>query len=304
MPKKLGVLVVTYNQLAKTRIWINNFYSKHIDNPYIKLLILDNHSTDNTYYTLKNEFPTLDIRLLKSNYGCTKGRNIGIAELFDLGCDIYCGFDPDVLIEDSDFFEKVVDFLNYHPDLDGFSPVLRFYEDMSIQGLGGRRGFLGVMKAVTKITADKNVHYIPGGSSIIRMSAFRKYGIYDNDFPPIGGQDYEWGYRATQSTGLLQYNPNLEVIHHHKKNLKCLDPVQKRWVFIGRTMFLRKHFTIGHLFRELHYLFYSLLHSNPRFVLSSYIEGLRKSTSPNSSNFSDFLEGDRKCYYQNPHESS
>ena len=136
MPKKLGVLVVTYNQLEKTRIWIKNFYSKHIDNPYIKLLILDNHSTDNTYYTLKNEFPTLDIRLLKSNYGCTKGRNIGIAELFDLGCDIYCGFDPDVLIEDSAFFEKVIDFLNYHPDLDGFSPVLRFYEDMSIQGLG------------------------------------------------------------------------------------------------------------------------------------------------------------------------
>jgi GT2 family glycosyltransferase len=298
MPCKIGILVVTYNQLGKTRNWINDFYSKGFCTDFVRLLVLDNASNDNTYDILHKEFPNLDIRLLNANYGCTVGRNIGISELYEMGCDTYFGFDPDVIINDTLFFEKAIRFLEKRPDLDGFTPVLRFYEDMSIQGLGGRKGALGVMKTVTNISENRGVHYIPGGSSVIRMSTFRKYGIYDSDLPPIGGQDYEWGYRISKLGGKLEYNPELEVIHFHEKSARNTNLVQKRWIFVSRTVFLRKHFSHGHLLREVRHLYQSLGMFKPLYILSSYKEGLRKKLHADSYNFESFLKRDRSCFYQ------
>ncbi len=304
MLHRIGILLVTYNQLEKTQIWIQNYLNLSLKTAGSHLLVLDNASTDSTYSVLKSEYPDLDIRLLNSNYGCTTGRNIGIAELYDLGCDLYFGFDPDVLINDVNFFHDAIAFLDNNPSIDGFTPILRYYEDMSIQGLGGRRGRMGVMKTISEVTDNHSIDYLPGGSSIIRMSAFEKYGIYDNDLSPIGGQDYEWGYRITKFGGILKYNPNMEVIHYHDKEAKNTDPVQKRWIFISRTVFLRKHFTLGHFFRELKHFFSSLIHFNPVFVTESYAHGFRKPLNANSSDFFTFLKTNRKTSYYNAQDSS
>jgi len=302
MPHKIGILLVTYNQIEKTRSWIEKFYSNGFNSDNTRLLVLDNNSEDSTFSILQREFPDLDIRLLNDNYGPTVGRNIGISELFEMGCDTYFGFDPDVQFNEHEYFQKSICFLDEHPDLDGFTPILRWYEDLSIQGLGGRKSTLGVMKTVREITDNHSVHFIPGGSSVIKMTAFHKYGIYDNDLAPVGAEDYEWGYRMSKLGGKLEYNPDLEVIHFHEKTAQNTNLTQKRWIFISRAIFLRKHFSFGHLLRELMYFNDSLITFDLRYIISSYMEGMRKKLNPDSCSFATFLEIDRTQFYSNQNQ--
>jgi len=151
---RVGVLVVTYNQLEITRKWIKNYLKLFRDSNLTYLLMLDNNSDDGTYNALRKEFPFIDIRQLNDNYGCTKGRNIGITEFYSLGLEFYCGFDADVFVEDAAFFDNAVKFMDAHPEVDGFGPVLRWSGDRTIQGLGGRKNLLGAMPTVKKITSN------------------------------------------------------------------------------------------------------------------------------------------------------
>ncbi len=298
MSKKglIGILVVTYNQYEMTRRWIRHFLEQFAGDSSLMLLVLDGNSPDGSCARLRDEFPQIDLRLLNANYGCSTGRNVGIAELAARGCEFYFGCDADVFITSPTFFDECRRFMADHPDVAGLGPVLRWAEDRSIQAVGGRRAWHGALKTVTEIGDDRDLHCIQGGASFIRMSAFRKYGMFDNDQPPVGAEDLEWGYRATRLGAKLQYSPTIEVLHQHAKQAPC-SLATRKWVLEGRTIFLRKHFNLGSLLREVRFASSILRSWGPRLVLSGYAAGLRKKLHSKSWDFETFVgEGTERFF--------
>jgi GT2 family glycosyltransferase len=296
---KIGVLVVTYNQFELNCRWIEQFHRLFgPDNDYLHLLFLDNNSEDNTYRRLRNKYPDLDVRQLKDNYGCTIARNVGIVELDYLGCDFYCSCDADVFIEDGTFFSKLLQAMEDAPQVDGMCPILRWAEDGSIQGLGGRMAWHGAVVTVQEVSGNRRVAYLPGGANFIRMSAFKKYGLYDGDLPPIGGQDYEWGVRASKMGAQFEYLPSVEVFHHHDKS-RGLSPWTREWMLIGRMIFLRRHFSIGNLLREARYGTRACREFGVGLVLLAYWTGLHKRLHPDNYHFDVFASSGMNIYYAN-----
>jgi GT2 family glycosyltransferase len=295
---KIGVLVVTYNQFELNCRWIEQFRRLFgSDGEHLHLLFLDNNSTDDTYRRLRDSYPDLDVRKLKDNYGCTLSRNVGIVELDRLGCEFYCSCDADVFIEDRDFFEKLLQAMQAAPSIDGFSPILRWAEDGSIQGMGGRRAWHGAVVAVMRVSGDRRIAYLPGGANFIRMAAFKKYGVYDTDLPPIAVEDYEWGVRASEMGAHFEYLPSVEVFHHHDKNRGML-PWTREWTLKGRMVFLRKHFNLGNLLREIRYGFAGACpQCGARLVLRAYWAGLRQRLSQDSHDFDAFVRRGTGAYY-------
>lgn len=77
--RKVSVIMVTWNNLDKTKVAIESLYENHPH--HFELVVVDNASTDGTVQWLhdnKNRFPNLKIVENPKNYGFAKGNNIGI----------------------------------------------------------------------------------------------------------------------------------------------------------------------------------------------------------------------------------
>jgi len=295
--KKIGVLLVTYNHKAKTLSWIKWFLDMFGEHPDIYLLVLDSYSSDGTYESIKTQYPQVDIRRLNANYGCTTGRNIGIVELIKLGCEYYCSFDNDVFVEQADYFDQMISAMEKSLEVDGFTPILYWGEDRTIASMGSRRRWYGAVRTVKKESDNKRVDLIcGGGGAFIRLRSFIKYGLYDNDIPPIGGQDYEWGVRVSKQGAILCYDPGCRAYHYHQKDQK--DNSQKLAFYLeGRGVFLRKHLGLVNIVRDVIFLLKIVKNYRIKIVMKSYCNGLCKRIRANNHNYALFFKAGVEKYY-------
>lgn len=292
--KKIGVLVVTYNQYRVTLNFINKFLAL-FKKEHIHLLILDNNSQDDTYSKLRLRFPDLDIRKLNDNYGCVTGRNIGVVELINIECDYICILDNDVEIEDPEFFDKMYWFMENNDAVDGCCPVVRRGDNRSIQTLGRR--LTKFRRNIKEIASVNRIDILPGCAGFIKAETFKKIGLYDNDLSPISIEDYEWGIRAKKKKAKFFNNPDVTVFHYFDRKKKVKDLVA--FVIVGRMVFLRKYFSLLNLIREIIFALRLLLRYGPLFVLINYIKGLLKKIHKDNFSYTKFSSQDIKKYYVN-----
>jgi GT2 family glycosyltransferase len=292
---KVGLLIVTYNQFEITSNFIKMFLNT-FQEPDIHLLVLDNNSNDNTTKKLKDEYPNIDIRKLNDNYGCVTGRNIGIIELYKLGCKYIYISDNDIEIKDPEYFNKMKSFLDKTPHIDGCCPIVRWGDDNSIQTMGARLEGGYKIKNIHDINSDVNVNILPGCAQFIKIESFKKYGLYDNDLSPISIEDYDWGVRSAVKGAQFQFNPEVEIVHLHDRNIMD-SSFKKRHVIVGRTIFLRKYFSLYRLLQELVFMVVTAMNYGVSFTLRSYFMGLRKRRSPLNYEFNVFCQNNLDQYY-------
>lgn len=295
--KKIGVLVVIYNSKSKILNWLKIYNKKFSKDPCLYLLILDNNSSDGSYQAVRHQFPGVDIRRLNDNYGCTTARNVGIIELIcNVGCYIYASFDDDVIIEDEHFFSKMRKAFDNYPEVDGYCGILRWGDDRTICTMGSRNLGLGVYKSVKRITKNTKIDFMPGGACMVRATTFKKYGLYDNDFPPIGGQDKNWGIRVSSAGAILHYNPEVELFHYHDRNQ--YDSAQKHgYVIQGRIIHLRKIFSLASFFLIIIMNYKNM--TKPfgiKFAMTHCIKGIKKKLHPDNYEFNKFKSNYKKYY--------
>lgn len=290
---KIGVLVVTYNQKDITLIFLKTFLNIFNNNPDISLLVLDNNSNDATFENVKLKYPNVDCRLLNQNYGCVIGRNIGIIELLDAGCDYLCILDNDIEITDSNFFDLMSKFMNQNTNIDGCCPIVKWGDDLSLQTMGfgvSINNFNNTDIPILPIA-------LPGCAQFIRAEAFRKYGLYDNDLSPVSIEDYEWGYRSYKKGLKLACNTNSFVLHHHKRGVP--DNLYKRAMVIqGKTVFIRKNPSIYNIFKEIYCIARQLVTYSPSFIFKNYFIGLTKETNILPIEYDKFANLDRSLFFK------
>jgi len=289
----IGVLVVT-NKYEITRNFVLN-YLKYFFLEDNYLLILDNDSSDKTCERIKEEFPLIDIRRLNGNYGTVTGRNVGIVEIIKLGCKYIYISDNDVLFNDSEYFNKLRNFMECNPALNGCCPVVRWFENGEIQTLGSRMLSKYKIKSINVIDDNHSINTLPGCAAFIKAETFEKYGIYDNDLSPISIEDFEWGIRMTKQGLKFNYFDNAEIFHLHKKS----DSGSKekiRHVIRGRTVFLRKYFNSVNLLKEMKKIFSYILKFGLFFTVKNYYSGFRIKLTENNYEFSSFKKIYKKYY--------
>jgi len=278
---KIGLCVVTYNQYEITKNFLERFYFLFGEEKYIKLLVLDNNSIDNSFEKLKIDFPQLDIRRLNDNYGCVTGRNIGIIELIKEDCEYIYHSDNDIYFEDKNYFKKILSFHLAHPDYSGSCPIVRYYSNKEIQTAGTRIYKFGIIKNVNEISANNIIHILPGGAQMIKSECYIKYGLFDNDLSPVSIEDREWGIRVSKLGGKFVNNKDVEVFHDHK-NIKIISNDRISTVIRGNIVFLRNYFTIFNLLKEIKTLFFYSRKAGYLFTLKSYYYAFNKKINKNN----------------------
>jgi len=294
--KKVGVLVVTYNQKKITLGWIEKFKKTFHDQSNLHVLILDNNSNDGTLQAVRNQYPDVDIRLLNDNYGCTTGRNIGIVELINMGCEYICTLDNDCFIENKDFFRNMIAAFNANQEVDGYGAIVVRAHDRSIDTMGSRRTWYGIRRAVKVPTKNTKVDYLPGGACIIKATTYIKYGLFDNDYPPVGGQDHAWGIRVTNHGANLHFNPNQEVIHDHPGH-KTSHTEKDIYIIHGKAMFLKKNPSLIQLLLEIRDSRHYIAQYGWLFLFKHYYYGFRKQIHKKNYEYNTFITSGLTKYY-------
>ncbi len=114
----LGILILNYNSYKICLKSVESILNSEINVEY-RILILDNHSTDDSYSFLENRYKSNKNIMVKStdfNGGFSYGNNYGIKLLRDLGCSDILISNPDIIFN-KDSINILIDETKKHKNI-------------------------------------------------------------------------------------------------------------------------------------------------------------------------------------------
>lgn len=127
-------VIVTYNRKDKLVEAINSILNQELEP--VRLIIIDNHSTDGTKEQLSNarilDNPKVKYLRMPKNYGGSGGFYNGIKEAMKYSDFDFLSLSDDDAIYKPDFFKLIADYHNEHPGVKAFTGTVE-YEDGTIQ---------------------------------------------------------------------------------------------------------------------------------------------------------------------------
>lgn len=117
--KKVLVIIVAYNSMK----WAERCYeSLRASTVPCDVITIDNGSTDGTVEYIRQHYPEVDLRVMKSNLGFGRANNIGLQRVLDEGYDYAYLLNQDAWIM-PDTIEKLISVSSINPDFGVLSPM-------------------------------------------------------------------------------------------------------------------------------------------------------------------------------------
>ena len=113
------VVIVTFNGQFFINKCLNSVFASNIS---VKILIIDNNSTDETVSIIKTKYPKVDLMICEENLGFGKANNIGIKHAYLMGAQHIFLLNQDAFIE-PDTIEKLVKVQRLNESLVLLSPL-------------------------------------------------------------------------------------------------------------------------------------------------------------------------------------
>jgi GT2 family glycosyltransferase len=231
----LSIIIVTFNHETEIIPCLTAIRASEGDQT-VEVIVVDNASKDQTVrqvteFTTENSGPTFSLRLIASpeNTGFTRGTNLGLKSSRG---DFLLLLNPDTQVQ-PDALQKLISFLQSHPDVGIVAPQLRFpngaiqpscrrfprRSDVFWQIFGLARLFpdsacfnrwkMGDFSH-TEIAA---VEQPQGAAVMTSRTAFAQIGLLDESFPMFFS-DVDWCKRFVQKGLKIIFFPTAQVVHH------------------------------------------------------------------------------------------
>ena len=237
MEKLVSVIILNYNNYHYTIDCLNSLILQSYKN--FEVLLVDNGSEYDLFLKLKEKLAQfkdkLNLKLIRCdrNLYFVSGNNkaIKIAK-----GDYICLLNYDVIVN-PDFLEKMVAFLETHPDAGMITPKIRVYKDKKILWntgtfinfkssiLIGNRGYLEYDPQDKKYNDIEIIAFTPGTSVLVRKEVITKIGLMDEIFF-MYHEDPDWNFRAHEKGYQSYYAPITTVYHNISR---VID--EKRMIF-------------------------------------------------------------------------
>jgi len=233
---KLSIIIVNYNARDFLKQCLNSLYES-ICRLSFEIIVVDNHSDDDSCAMIKREFP--QVRLIENsrNTGFAGGNNVGISAARGLYI-LLLNSDTKVI---GDALEKMVIFLDEHPEVAVVTSRL-VYPDFSDQGVArtfptpmnalfGRRSLLTRLfpnnKYSRKYLVSRSyisdvpfeIDWVSGACLMARKGVMEEVGLLDEKFF-MYWEDADLCLRIKKKGWLIFCVPEARVIHYEGKSTK------------------------------------------------------------------------------------
>jgi len=255
---KLAVIIVNYNVEHFLEQCLNSVRSalKNIDG---EVIIVDNNSIDSSVEMIKSKFNDYLVIENKFNAGFSKANNQAIEAS---SSEYVLLLNPDTVVEE-DTFEKVLGFMDAHPDAGGLgvrmvdgkgrflpeskrglpTPSVAFYKIFGLSKLFPASKTFGQYHAGHLSEFETNeIQILSGAFMLMRKEALDKVGLLDEAFF-MYGEDIDLSWRIIKGGYKNFYFPETTIIHYKGESTKK-SSVNYVFVFYNAmVIFARKHFS-------------------------------------------------------------
>ncbi len=255
---KLSIVIVNYN----VKHFIEQcLYSvrEAIKNISAEVWVVDNNSVDGSCQMIKEKFPEVLLIENKDNPGFSIANNQAIRKSTG---EYVLLLNPDTIAE-ADTFEKVIEFMDAHPEAGGLgvkmidgkgkflpeskrglpTPAVSFYKIFGLSSIFSKskifsKYHLGYL--------DKNetheIEILSGAFMFMRKKTLDKVGLLDENFF-MYGEDIDLSYRIIKGGYKNYYFPETRIVHYKGESTKKGN-INYVFVFYNAMIiFAKKHFS-------------------------------------------------------------
>lgn len=256
--KKLSVIIVNYNVKYFLEQCLYSVFDagKCVD---IEVIVIDNNSVDGSVKMLKEKFPEVKLIENKKNTGFAKANNQGIK--ISKG-EYVLLLNPDTIVE-HDTLEKVVKFMDEHPDAGGLgvkmvdgkgdflpeskrglpTPFVAFYKIFGLSKLFPKSKIFGKYHLGYLDKDETNqVEILAGAFMLLRKKTLDEVGLLDENFF-MYGEDIDLSYRIVKAGYKNYYFPKTRIIHYKGESTKKSSVNYVVVFYKAMVIFAKKHFS-------------------------------------------------------------
>jgi len=252
----LDIVIVNWNGGVLLQNCISSIISNDHKNLVSTIIIVDNHSADESIRTL----PASEKIFVLNNY-----ENLGFAKACNQGFKLCKSSFVLLLNPDTRLFQSTlmdcVDFMNNHPDIDILGSQLleddgqiskscaRFPTPlrMCFDAIGLSKIAPGIFTPASLMTdwnhkESRFVDQVMGAFMFMRIDIFDKIGFFDERFF-VYYEELDFSYRLAKVGGMTFYNANIKAIH---TGMGTTERVKAFRLFLNlrsRLQYAKKHFS-------------------------------------------------------------
>jgi GT2 family glycosyltransferase len=259
MDKQTAVILINWNSFECTRDCIESLKSM----PYndYDVILVDNHSQDESGDKLAAAYPELIYLKLPENLGFTGGNNAGINYSLDHNYRYTVLLNNDTFVE-PDFLEILVRYLAEHPGTGAIQPKIYFNHNRDLLWNGGSwfnpwtgNDYVeGTGKTSSKTSESlKEPDWLTGCALMIRNDVIKKIGLLD-ELLFMYYEDVDYSFRIKRAGYSLIYHPESVVYHiagastraNEKGKEGFLNPIVHYYLVRNRIWLLKKYLRPRH----------------------------------------------------------
>ena len=250
MAKKISIVIVSYN----VRYYIVQCIEsvrRAIAGLDAEIIVVDNHSKDDTVAFLRENFPDVRLMASQSNLGFSRGNNMAIREAQG---EYILLLNPDTVVGER-VLQEAVSFMDAHPEAGGAGVQM-----LNVDGtcaLESRRAlptpWVSFMKMLGKTEryymshlswdSPQQIEIISGAFCLLRRKALDQTGLLDETFF-MYGEDIDMSYRLLKGGWQNWYLP-LQILHYKGESTEKTSFRYVHVFYQAMLIFFRKHY--GHL---------------------------------------------------------
>jgi GT2 family glycosyltransferase len=250
----LTIIIVNFNSqywLKKTLTTLKTYYLSKTKKK-IEVVVVDNHSSDDSVAILKQEFKWVKLIELPENIGFAAGNNVALKEITSPYVML---LNSDVEFNDASNLDDLLEKMDRQPEIGVITPkVVMVNQELDLAAHRGEptpwaaftyfaglekllpqlKLFSGYHQLYKNLEAEHAVDACSGAAMIVRTKAMNQVGLLDERFF-MYAEDLDWCRRFRAAGFLIWYDPMVVVIHH--KNKSGISSLSRQTALKTKAMF-------------------------------------------------------------------
>lgn len=245
----VAIILVNYNGYEDTIECIKSL--KSITDVEYKIIVVDNHSTDDSAIKLEQDKDIYDFILIKAcqNNGFSAGNNIGINYAKNLNVDYYLLLNNDTVVE-KDFLKKLIVPFKNNTDVGiTTSRIFYFLDNNKLWYNGGSIDYkariihydFNKMYSKKENEYNKIVTFASGCCMCISKECLKKVGLLDEDFF-LYEEDSEYCCRVKKHNYKIIFVPDSIIYHKVSSSTGKGSPMSQYYSIRNKYFLISKSY--------------------------------------------------------------